>query len=157
MNLGSLETPPGARRKRKRVGRGEGSGHGGTSTRGHKGQKARAGGYHKRGFEGGQMPLTRRLPKHGFTNPFRKEFAVINVEDLNDLKAGSVVDESLLREAGFVKKKREGIKILGGGELKVSLVVKVPHLSESAKKKILGAGGKIDIPASLVENEKAGA
>lgn len=141
MNLGSLVAPDGARKKRKRLGRGEGSGHGGTSTKGHKGQKARAGGYHKRGFEGGQMPLARRLPKYGFVNVFRKEFAIVNVGDLNDLQAGTVVDEKSLRELGFVKKPLDGIKILGGGEIKVPLVFKIGRMTESARKKIVAAGG----------------
>jgi large subunit ribosomal protein L15 len=143
MNLGSLKAPVGARKKRKRLGRGEGSGHGGTSTKGHKGQKARAGGYHKRGFEGGQMTLTRRTPKHGFVNPFRKEFAVVNIGDLNDLPKNTLVDEKLLKEKGFVKDEKDGIKILGNGELKVSLTFNIALFSESAKKKILAAGGKI--------------
>ncbi len=147
MDLGSLIAPAGARKKRKRLGRGEGSGHGGTSTRGHKGQKARAGGFHKRGFEGGQMPLQRRLPKHGFVNIFRKEYAIVNVGDLSGLAAGSVVDEEFLKGQGFVKKALDGIKILGGGDLKVSLTFKVNHISESAKKKIVAAGGKIETKA----------
>lgn len=148
MNLGSLKAVPGARKKRKRLGRGEGSGHGGTSTKGHKGQKARAGGYHKRGFEGGQMPLSRRLPKHGFVNHFRKEFAVLNVGDLNDITKGTVIDESFLRANGFVKKPLDGIKILGGGELKTSLTFRVNYFSESAKKKILAVGGTIEQTAA---------
>lgn len=147
MDLGSLIAPAGARKKRKRLGRGEGSGHGGTSTRGHKGQKARAGGFHKRGFEGGQMPLQRRLPKYGFVNIFRKEYAIVNVGDLNELAAGSVVDEKLLKDHGFVKKTLDGIKILGSGDLKVSLTFQVNHISESAKKKIAAAGGKIETKA----------
>jgi large subunit ribosomal protein L15 len=144
MDLGSLKAPEGARKKRKRIGRGEGSGHGGTSTRGHKGQKARAGGFHKRGFEGGQMTLTRRLPKTGFVNPFRKEFAIVNLGDLNELKPNTVVDEKLLIEEGFVKEPRDGIKILGEGEIKVPLTFKLARFSESAKKKIIAAGGRIE-------------
>lgn len=144
MDLGSLIAPVGARKKRKRLGRGTGSGHGKTSTRGHKGQKARAGGYHKRGFEGGQMTLTRRSPKFGFVNPFSKEHAVINVGDLNDLPKGTVVDEELLLNQGYVKDSRDGIKILGGGELKTSLVFKITRFSESARKKIVAAGGRIE-------------
>lgn len=143
LNLGSLKAPRGARKKRKRLGRGEGSGHGGTSTRGHKGQKARAGGFHKRGFEGGQMPLQRRLPKRGFVSPFRREFAVVNVGDLKEVPPGTVVDEKFLLEGGFVKRVRDGIKILGDGEIKMALVFKIARLSESAKKKILAAGGQI--------------
>lgn len=144
MDLGSLVAPQGARKKRKRVGRGIGSGHGKTSTRGHKGQKARAGGYHKRGFEGGQMTLTRRSPKFGFVNPFSKEYAVVNVGDLNDLPQGTVVDEAFLRQRGYIKDPRDGIKILGNGELKTPLVFETALFSESAKKKILAAGGRIE-------------
>lgn len=143
MNLGSLKASSGARKKRKRVGRGEGSGHGGTSTRGHKGQKARAGGFHKRGFEGGQMPLTRRLPKRGFVNPFKERFAVVNVGDLNDFPQGTVVDPKRLHEDGFVGDEGSEVKILGGGELKVPLVFRMARFSESAKKKIIASGGQI--------------
>ncbi len=146
MDLGSLWAPPGARKKRKRIGRGDGSGHGKTSTRGHKGQKSRAGGYHKRGFEGGQMALSRRLPKHGFVNPFRKEFAIVNLGDLKEVPQGTVIDDKFLLEGGFVRKVRDGIKILGEGEIKTPLVFKVVRLSESAKKKILAAGGQIISP-----------
>lgn len=144
MNLGSLVAVPGARKKRKRLGRGEGSGHGGTSTKGHKGQKARAGGYHKRGFEGGQMTLTRRLPKRGFVNPFRKEYAIINVGDLEGVSKDTVIDAAFLAHNGFVKDPRDGIKVLGGGEIKIPLTFKVQHFSTSAKTKILAAGGKIE-------------
>jgi len=151
MDLGSLISPAGSRKKRKRLGRGTGSGHGKTSTKGHKGQKARAGGYHKRGFEGGQMTLTRRTPKVGFTNPFAKEFAVVNVGDLSEVPQGTVVDEKFLREHGFVKNTRDGVKILGGGEIKTSLVFKLALYSESAKKKILAAGGKIDAASATPE------
>lgn len=144
MNLGSLIAPKGARKDRKRLGRGEGSGHGGTSTKGHKGQKARAGGYHKRGFEGGQMPLSRRLPKFGFNNPFRKEYAVINVGDLESIPGSTVVDEVYLKKNGFVKKMLSGVKILGNGDIKVPLTLKVSKVSETAKKKIEAAGGKVE-------------
>ena len=146
LNLGNLPATRGARKKRKRIGRGEGSGHGGTSTKGHKGQKARAGGYHKRGFEGGQMPLARRLPKHGFINHFRKEFSIINVGDLNDWPQNTVINENSLRENGFFKKLRSGIKILGNGEIKQSLIFELSSsskMSEAAKKKIIAAGGQI--------------
>lgn len=143
MDLGSLVAPRGARKKRKRLGRGTGSGHGKTSTRGHKGQKARAGGYHKRGFEGGQMPLVRRIPKQGFVNPFSKEIAIVNVGQLSEVPQGTVIDEAFLRREGFVRRKTDGVKILGGGEIKTSLVFKLALFSESAKKKILAAGGQI--------------
>ena len=144
LNLGNLKAPVGARSRRKRIGRGEGSGHGGTSTKGHKGQKARAGGFHKRGFEGGQMTLTRRLPKHGFVNPSRKEFAVVNVGDLNEIGQGSVVDETFLRDQGYVRRSGDGVKVLGGGDLKIPLIFRMIRFSESAKKKILASGGKIE-------------
>ena len=145
MNLGNLQAPEGARKKRKRLGRGEGSGHGGTSTRGHKGQKARAGGFHKRGFEGGQMPLIRRLPKRGFFNFARKEFEVVNVKELNLFAAQTVVDLSLLAERGLVRGKREWVKILGEGDLKVPLTVRAHRFSQSAPKKITEAGGKFEV------------
>lgn len=153
MDLGSLVAPRGARKKRKRLGRGTGSGHGKTSTKGHKGQKARAGGYHKRGFEGGQMTLTRRLPKQGFINPFHKSFNIVNVGDLAGIPQGTVVDEAFLRKEGFVKRDLNGVKILGQGDIKTALVFKVGRLSESAKKKILAAGGKIEevVPAGSGE------
>ena len=144
MNLGSLISPLGARKKRKRLGRGTGSGHGKTSTRGHKGQKARAGGYHKRGFEGGQMTLTRRTPKQGFVNIFSKKYAVLNVSDLGDLPQGTVIDEEFLKKGNFVKKTLDGIKILGAGELKAALIFKNLRVSKSAKQKIETAGGKVE-------------
>ncbi|QQR80820.1 MAG: 50S ribosomal protein L15 [Deltaproteobacteria bacterium] len=145
MNLGSLIAPKGARKKRKRLGRGEGSGHGGTSTKGHKGQKARAGGYHKRGFEGGQMPLSRRLPKFGFTNPFRREYTVINIGDLESIPGSTIVDETYLKQNGFIKKLNSGVKVLGNGDVKVPLTIKVTKISETAKKKIEAAGGKVEV------------
>ncbi len=143
MNLGSLKAPVGARKKRKRVGRGEGSGHGGTSTRGHKGQKARAGGYHKVGFEGGQMPLVRRTPKKGFFNFARQEYQVLNVGDLNQLAPNSVVDSAFFRAKGYSAKDK--IKILGDGDLKIPLTIHAHRFSQSAQKKITAAGGKIEI------------
>lgn len=154
MNLGSLEAPAGARKKRKRVGRGTGSGHGKTSTRGHKGQKARAGGYHKRGFEGGQMTLTRRTPKQGFVNIFSKKYAVVNLGDLHEVPQGTVVDLAFLKANGFVKNERDGVKILGNGDIKTSLVFKVSHLSESARKKIEAAGGRIESQSAQTSQAK---
>lgn len=145
MNLGSLKAPVGARTKRKRVGRGEGSGHGGTSTRGHKGQKARAGGPKGRGFEGGQTPMIRRLPKRGFFNFHRKVYAIVNVGDLKELPADSVVDHDLLLRQGLINKKRSMVKILGNGDLSVSLVVRAHSFSQSAQKKITEAGGKFEV------------
>lgn len=143
MNLGSLKAPVGAKKKRKRVGRGEGSGHGGTSCRGHKGQKARAGGFHKRGFEGGQSPLIRRLPKRGFFNPFSREFEIVNVGDLEGLPNGQTVDPGYLKEKGLIRGDGD-LKILGDGELKTALTVKAHAFSVSAKLKIEKAGGKIE-------------
>lgn len=146
MKLNEIGLPPGRDKKHiKRVGRGDSSGHGGTSCRGHKGQKARAGGFHKDGFEGGQMPLQRRLPKRGFTNIFRRELAVVNLEKLTDLPAGSEVTAALLIDKGLIKRASHGIKILGRGEIKNALTVKAQAFSESAKKKIEAAGGKAEV------------
>lgn len=142
MLLNELSPPKGANHRRKRLGRGESSGRGKTSGRGHKGQKARAGGFHKKGFEGGQMPLQRRLPKRGFHSLNRCEYAVVNVGVLAGFQANSEVDERVLREQGFVKKIKDGLKILGDGEISVPLVVKADKFSKSAKEKIEKAGGK---------------
>ncbi len=144
MNLGSLQAPVGAKKKRKRVGRGEGSGHGGTSCRGHKGQKARAGGFHKRGFEGGQTPLIRRIPKRGFFNPFRRPSEMVNVGDFKELAKGQVVDPSFLKEYGLIRG-RGSLKILGDGDLQVALTVKAHSFSKSAKQKIEAAGGTAEV------------
>jgi len=146
MKLNEIGMPSGRKkRKIKKVGRGNGSGHGGTSGRGHKGQKARAGGYHKIGFEGGQMPLQRRLPKRGFTNIFRKEYVVINIDRLADLPSGTEVDESILRERGLIGRGSAELKILGQGEIKSALTVRVAAISETARKKIEAAGGKVEV------------
>ncbi len=144
MDLGSLIAPKGARKKRKRVGRGEGSGHGGTSGKGHKGQKARAGNMGKVGFEGGQMPLSRRLPKYGFHNPFRKEFAAINLDRLAALPAGTVVDEAYLKTSRLVKQFKDGIKLLSRGEVTVPLTIRLSRVSAAAKEKIVAAGGSVE-------------
>lgn len=143
MNLHELKPVEGARHAKKRLGRGTGSGTGKTSGKGHKGQNARSGGGVRPGFEGGQTPLFKRLPKRGFTNVNRKEFAVVNVEDLNQFAAGSEVGIEELRQAGLVKKVYNGIKILGNGQLNVNLTVKANKFSESAKKSIVDAGGTI--------------
>lgn len=145
MRLNELKPPRGARKKRKRIGRGEGSGHGGTATHGHKGQKARSGGKVSAGFEGGQMPMQRRLPKRGFTNPFRKEWAVVNVRDLARFPTGSIVDEESLKARGLVRRVRHGVKILGTGSISHALVVRAHHFSLSAKNKIETAGGKAEV------------
>ncbi|MBI4495405.1 MAG: 50S ribosomal protein L15 [Deltaproteobacteria bacterium] len=145
MRLNELKPAAGARRRKKRIGRGEGSGHGGTSTKGHKGAKARAGGKLTPGFEGGQMPLQRRLPKRGFHNPFRREYAVVNVGDLDRFPAGTVVDPALLKTSGLVKGNWEGVKVLGEGSLSHGLTVRVHRFSLSARDKIERAGGKAEV------------
>lgn len=146
MRLNEIPRPAGRKaRKTKRVGRGDGSGHGGTSCKGHKGQKARAGGYHKVGFEGGQMPLRRRLPKRGFTNIYRTTYSIVNVDDLADLPAGTEVTVESMMEKGLIRKVRSGLKILGRGEISNSLNVKVAAISSEAKKKIEAAGGSVEV------------
>ncbi|HET7434982.1 MAG TPA: 50S ribosomal protein L15 [Thermoanaerobaculia bacterium] len=142
MELSNLKPKKGARHAKKRVGRGPGSGHGKTASRGEKGQKSRSGYSSKRGFEGGQMPLHRRIPKRGFTNIFKKENAVVNVSDLERFDNGATVDEAALRQAGLVKGRFDGgVKILGDGELSKKLTVVAEKFSESARKAIEGAGG----------------
>jgi large subunit ribosomal protein L15 len=145
MKLHELSSAPGSRKTRKRVGRGVGSGMGKTSTRGHKGQNARSGGGVRLGFEGGQNPLYRRLPKRGFHNKFRKEYAIVNLEDLNGFAAGTEVTPELLIESGLVKAPKDGIKILGNGELTVKLTVKANKFSQSAVDKIQAAGGQTEV------------
>ncbi len=144
LNLSNLSPHPGSRKQRKRIGRGPGSGHGKTASRGHKGYKARSGSSIKPGFEGGQMPLQRRLPKRGFTNIFRKEYAIVNLQDLSGFEAGSKIDKAALVEAGLVKKSAELVKILGNGEISNALTVAVNKVSKSAQQKIEAAGGKIE-------------
>ncbi|MGR6837447.1 50S ribosomal protein L15 [Syntrophomonas erecta] len=145
MKLGELKAPAGANKRAKRVGRGPGSGHGKTSTRGHKGQKARSGGGVRPGFEGGQMPLQRRLPKRGFTNIFKKEYAIVNIKDLNGFDDGSEVTIEMLQNAGLVDKVKDGIKILGTGELEKQLTVKAHKFSKQAEEKIAARGGKAEV------------
>ena len=142
MKLHELSPVEGSKKDAKRIGRGHGSGWGKTSGKGHKGQKARAGRGMRVGFEGGQMPLQRRIPKRGFNNIFAKEIVSINVGSLNRFEDGAVVDAAALVEAGLVKNYFDGIKILGNGELKKNITVKVDAYSESAKAKIEAAGGK---------------
>ena len=144
LTLNNLSPNPGSKRPRKRIGRGPGSGRGKTSTRGHKGYKARSGSGAKPGFEGGQMPLQRRIPKRGFTNIFRKEFGIVNVQDLERFDAGATVNRDSLIEVGLVASKFKQVKVLGNGEITKSLTVSVDKLSESARKKIEAAGGKIE-------------
>lgn len=145
MKLNELKPVEGARHYKKRVGRGSGSGMGKTATRGHKGQNARSGGGVRPAFEGGQTPLFKRLPKRGFSNINRIDYAVINVEDLNCFEAGTVVDTELLQAKGLVKKEYEGVKVLGNGELNVALTVKAKKFSKSASEKISAAGGTIEV------------
>jgi large subunit ribosomal protein L15 len=146
MNLGTLKPPEGSRKKRKRVGRGDGSGHGGTSCKGHKGQNARSGGGVRLGFEGGQMPLSRRLPKRGFRNPTRKIIVTVNLEQLQKkFSGGSVIDKESLVIAGLVKRKGHGIKVLGKGIIDFPVSLKVDMISRGAREKIEAAGGSIII------------
>jgi len=145
MRLDELKPSPGSKHKKKRVGRGPGSGQGKTAGRGSKGQNSRAGGGTKPGFEGGQMPLTRRIPKRGFTNIFREPWAIVNLRDLQRFPADTVVDEAALREAGVVKNKPRRIKVLGQGEVTVPLVLKVQAVSAQAKARIEAAGGKVEV------------
>ncbi|MDV2686675.1 50S ribosomal protein L15 [Alkalihalophilus lindianensis] len=145
MKLHELKPAEGSRKVRNRVGRGIGSGNGKTSGRGHKGQNARSGGGVRPGFEGGQNPLYRRLPKRGFTNPTRKEFTVINLETLNRFDAGTEVTPELLIESGTVKNVKIGIKILGNGKLEKNLTVKAHKFSASAVEAIEAAGGKTEV------------
>lgn len=145
MKLHEIQAPPGANKRTKRVGRGPGSGHGKTSTRGHKGQKAHSGGGVRPGFEGGQMPLQRRLPKRGFTNIFKKEYAIVNVQDLNVFDDGTEVTVELLKDAGMVKGVKDGVKVLGNGELEKKLTVKAHRFSRQAEEKIVARGGKAEV------------
>ena len=145
MKLYDLHPAEGSRTAPKRVGRGAGSGLGKTSGRGHKGQKARSGGGVRPGFEGGQMPLIRRIPKRGFYNPFSTHYAIVNVADLAAFEAGSVVDFATLKAAGLVKKELDGLKVLGEGELNVALTVKAAKFTQTAREKIEAAGGKAEV------------
>ena len=144
MKLSELAPEPGSRKKRKRVGRGIGSGHGKTSCKGHKGQNARSGGGTKMGFEGGQMPLQRRLPKRGFTNIFQKQFNIVNVDAINDLSE-TVITPEVLKTAGIVKNIKKMVKVLGKGDVTRPVTVKAHAFSASAKEKIIKAQGSIEI------------
>ncbi|MEN8691934.1 MAG: 50S ribosomal protein L15 [Desulfobacterales bacterium] len=145
MRLNDLAPAPGARKSRKRVGRGVGSGWGKTAGRGSKGQNSRSGGGVRPGYEGGQMPIHRRLPKRGFTNIFKKTYAVINIRDLAKMESGSVVDEAALVRAGLVKGRRDGVKLLGQGDIAIPLTVKIDLISQSARQKIESAGGTVEV------------
>ena len=144
MDLSSLHPSPGAKKERKRLGRGPGSGLGKTSGKGHKGKGSRSGGNTPPGYEGGQMPLSRRLPKRGFRNPFREEFSIINLGSLERFSSGSTVDISTLRDAGVVHS-GEKIKILADGDLTKSLTVKAHAFSEKAREKIIALGGVVEV------------
>lgn len=145
MKLNQLTATPGATKERKRIGRGYGAGTGKTAGKGHKGQKARAGHGQQPGFEGGQMPLQRRIPKRGFNNIFAKEIVSVNVGTLNKFEDGAAVDAAALIQAGIIKKSCDGVKILSNGELNKKLTVKANAFSEAAKAKIEAAGGKAEV------------
>jgi len=145
MKIHELTPAPDSNKAVKRIGRGHGSGNGKTAGKGHKGQNARSGGGVRIGFEGGQMPLARRIPKRGFNNIFATKYAIVNVSDLNKFKEGTVVDTELLMASGLVKKLNDGVKILGNGELNVKLTVKAAKFSQSAVEKIEKAGGKAEV------------
>lgn len=153
MDLHTLKPRPGSKHRVKRLGCGESSGHGKTSGKGHKGQKARSGGSIRLGFEGGQMPLIRRIPKRGFNNAaFKTVFAIVNVSSLNLFEDGATVDEATLLEKGLIRGNYDGIKILGGGELSKKLTVKACKISSSAAEKIQKAGGVAESAPVVVES-----
>ena len=145
MKLHELSPAEGSTKESKRIGRGHGSGQGKTAGKGHKGQNARSGGGVRPGFEGGQMPMTRRIPKRGFNNIFATKYSVVNVSDLDQFVDGTVVDADLLKASGLIKKTNDGVKILGNGELTKNLTVKAAAFSASAKEKIEKAGGKAEV------------
>lgn len=145
MKLHELAPPAKSRKSDKRLGRGVGSGWGKTAGRGTKGYNSRSGGGVRPGYEGGQMPIQRRLPKRGFTNIFRKKIAVINIRDLGAFESGSLVDDAALVKAGLVKGRRDGIKLLGQGEIRVALNIKLNQVSKSAREKIEAAGGSVEV------------
>ncbi|PZF88530.1 50S ribosomal protein L15 [Listeria ivanovii] len=145
MKLHELKPSEGSRKERNRVGRGTGSGNGKTSGRGHKGQKARSGGGVRLGFEGGQLPLFRRIPKRGFTNINRKEFAIVNLDVLNRFEDGTEVTPELLSETGIIRNEKSGIKILSDGKIEKKLTVKANKFSAAAKEAIEAAGGKTEV------------
>ncbi len=145
MKLEDIKPAANERKKSKRVGRGIGSGHGKTSCKGHKGQKARSGGTKGAGFEGGQMPLQRRLPKRGFKNPFKVDYAVINLKDIDRIEGLDVITPDVLRDKGIIKDLKDGLKVLGDGEMKRPLTIKAAAFSASALTKIAAAGGKAEV------------
>jgi len=145
MNIQDIKPVEGSRKKNKRVGRGVGSGHGKTSCKGHKGQKSRSGGPKGAGFEGGQMPLQRRIPKRGFKNNFSVEYSIINLDTINRLKDEAVITPELLIEKGIVKDIKDGLKVLGNGDIRRPVTVKAAAFSTSASEKIAAAGGKTEV------------
>lgn len=145
LSLGNLEKVKGCAKKRKRVGRGPGSGHGKTSTRGHKGQMARAGAKRRPWFEGGQMPLQRRVPKRGFTNIFKKEYQIVNLESLSECGKEQVITPKVLKSMGLIKKEKKPVKILGEGKLSLPLTVFANAFSKKAKEEIEACGGKAEV------------
>jgi large subunit ribosomal protein L15 len=145
MKLEDIKPAAGSRKRDKRVGRGIGSGHGKTSCKGHKGQKARSGGSVGPAFEGGQMPLQRRLPKRGFKNLFKVEYAIINLRDLNKIEGLDIISFDVLRDKGIIKNLKDGLKVLGGGEIQRPITVKADAFSASALTKIAAAGGKAEV------------
>ena len=144
LDLSNLSPYPGATKQRKRLGRGQGSGHGKTAGRGTKGYKSRSGSSIRPGFEGGQMPLQRRLPKRGFTNIFKKQYGIVNVKDLEGFDNDTVIDRIALIKNGLVGKKYDLVKVLGDGDISKKLTIKVDKVSSSARKKIEAAGGKVE-------------
>lgn len=142
MRIEDLRPPEGRKKRKKRVGRGVGSGHGKTSCRGHKGQKARSGGAKGPTFEGGQMPLQRRLPKRGFKNRYKKEYAIINLRDISRLESLDIITPEILLEKGIIKNLKDGLKVLGKGEIHKPITIKADAFSASAAAKIASAGGK---------------
>jgi large subunit ribosomal protein L15 len=145
MNIQDIKPAEGSTKKRKRVGRGVGSGHGKTSCKGHKGQKARSGGSVGLGFEGGQMPLQRRVPKRGFTNIFGKTYATINLDSLNELKGIDVITPAVLKEKRIIKDMKDGLKVLGNGKIERAITIQAAAFSASAMEKITAAGGKAEV------------
>lgn len=146
MKLHTLSPAPGSKKTPKRKGRGPGSGLGKTAGRGHDGQNSRSGGGVRIGFEGGQMPIARRLPKRGFSNaPFKKTYSIVNIDDLNRFDAGTIITQELLLEHGIIRKLRDGVKILGNGEIEKALTVKVQKISKAAEEKIVAGGGRVEV------------
>ena len=144
MKLNELSPAKGSRKTRKRLGRGVGSGSGKTAGRGTKGQNSRSGGGVRPGYEGGQMPIHRRLPKRGFSNIFRKQISVINIRDLSRFEADSIIDDALLLKSGIIKNKKDGIKLLSQGQITIPLTIRIDRVSRTAKEKIVAAGGVVE-------------